>query len=81
MHALQQQESSMTNRPLNPILGLTPRQHARLLEQAKKEAHRLRREAIDAFASALVGAARSALGALRRAVSARRCAPMRWHKG
>lgn len=67
----------MTNRPLTNILGLTPQQHARLMDQAKIEAHRLRREAIDAFALALVRAARSAIGALRRAVLARRPASIR----
>lgn len=71
----------MTNQPLKRIRGLTPQEHARLMDQAKTEAHRLRHEAIDAFASDLADAARSAIGALRRAVVARRSAPIRLHKG
>lgn len=71
----------MTNRPLTNILGLTPQQHARLMDQAKQEAHRLRREAIDTFAGTLAGAARSALGALRCAVLARRSTSIRLYKG
>lgn len=52
-------------RPLN-ALGLTPQQYAQRMDEAKVEAFRLRREAIDAFASALAAAARSAIGAMRR---------------
>jgi hypothetical protein len=71
----------MTNRPPNRIHGLTPQQHARLMDQAKKEANRLRREAIDAFARDLVDAVHSAIGTLRRAALARRSALTRLHKG
>jgi hypothetical protein len=71
----------MTNRPLTSTLGLTPQQHARLTDQAKQEATRLRREAIDAFLGSLAGAARSAISALRRTVSARRRTPVRTVEG
>jgi hypothetical protein len=65
----------MTNRYLISTLGLTPQQHALLMDQAKQEAHRLRREAIDTFVDSLASAARSAIGALRRAVVAHRRTP------
>jgi hypothetical protein len=66
----------MTTSPLTHPLGLTPQQYARLREQAKEEAAHLRREAIDALFGSLADAARSAIGALRHALSA--CAPSRW---
>lgn len=69
--------SAMTNRPLTSTLGLTPEQHNRLMDQAKREAVRLRREAIDAVLGSLASVARSAARALRRAVSARQQALVR----
>jgi hypothetical protein len=71
----------MTNLPLNSTLSLTPQQHALLMDQAKEEATRLRREAIDAFFGSLAGVARSAISALRRAVSARRRTPVHTVEG
>ncbi len=65
-----------TSHPSQP-LGLTPQQYARLRDQAKEEAVRLRRAAIDALLVTLVDAARSAFGALHRAVVARRRARAR----
>ncbi len=57
----------MTNPHLHHPLGLAPEQYARLKDQAKAEAVRLRREAIDALFGLLADAARSALAAMRRA--------------
>ena len=71
----------MTNRNLNPTLDLTPQLHARLMDQAKQEARRLRREAIDTFVHSLASAARSAIGAIRHHVSAHRRTPVRTVKG
>ena len=68
MHYLQTQETVITNPHLHQPLGLAPQQYARLKDQAKAEAVRLRREAIDALFVLLADAARSALAAMRRAV-------------
>ncbi len=71
----------MTNAPLTSTLGLTAQQYARLLDQAKAEARRLRRQAIDSALDTLIDAARAAIGARRRAIPARptlsACAPSR----
>jgi hypothetical protein len=71
----------MTNAPLTTKPGLTPQQYARLMDQAKAEARRLRRQAIDSTLDRLIDAARAAIGGHRRAVPARptlsACAPSR----
>jgi hypothetical protein len=50
----------------HPIAALTPRQHARLVDQARLDAHRLRDEAIDAAAAALLRQLRRTWAAVRR---------------
>jgi hypothetical protein len=56
----------MTRPHTSNTLGLTPQQYARRMDLAKDEAHRLRREAIDAFAGMLIDCVRSAIDGWRR---------------
>jgi hypothetical protein len=51
--------------PHTPLRSLGPDEHARLIEQAKREALRLRREAIAAFWSGLARAVVSAFARWR----------------
>jgi len=51
------------------LLGLTPEQYTQLMEQARRDAVRLRREAIAGFGQAVAASARAALAALRRRVA------------
>ena len=53
----------------SPLRSLTPHQYSLLLEQARRDALRLRREAIADFWSAVARAARAGLQAMRRHVS------------
>jgi hypothetical protein len=48
------------------LLGLTPEQYTQLMEQAQRDAVRLRGEAIAGFGLAIASGARAALAALRR---------------
>jgi hypothetical protein len=56
----------------SPLRSLSPHQHALLMEQAKREAQRLRREAITAFWDGVAHALGAALQAGRQRVSALR---------
>lgn len=54
----------------SPLRSLTPHQYTLLMEQAKRDALRLRREAIADFWAGVARAVRSGLQALRRYVNA-----------
>lgn len=51
------------------LLGLTPEQYTQLMEQAQRDAVRLRREAIAGLGLAVAAGVRAALAALRRRVA------------